>query len=320
LRLEDPSDGDTLVLESGSYYDANVAIDKSLTIRAANAATEAAIDPRVSVDAPTHSVTVQGLTLKSNLVIIAAESVDVLENRLQSNIDASQYESEEGDGALSVIGNLLESGGIITASDNAYIAGNTVLDGYINARASAWIVGNQVFRNGTSTIHIETSTSGRILGNRVNCLSGDDYCITSSASSSLIASNIIELGREARAMRLDGAEGIVRNNIVRGTIASRVPSAGAIRLNTTLSTATGNIVVEYNQTPISAFGNLVEVAHNLCFGNTYGCPSGGGNLEADPLFVDMDDYRLSPNSPAIDAGPADYNLADLDRTRNDIGA
>jgi hypothetical protein len=67
-------------------------------------------------------------------------------------------------------------------------------------------------------------------------------------------------------------------------------------------------------------------------------PSGGiGNIEADPLFVDPvgldgepetsdDDYRLSPVSPAIDAGHPDPSVYDACRPpgmggpRNDMGA
>jgi len=64
-----------------------------------------------------------------------------------------------------------------------------------------------------------------------------------------------------------------------------------------------------------------KVTHNLCFNNRYYCPEGSGNLNGvDPQFIDLVDYKLAPTSPAIDAGPPDQGLADLDRTRNDMGA
>ena len=62
------------------------------------------------------------------------------------------------------------------------------------------------------------------------------------------------------------------------------------------------------------------MTHNLCWNNSGTCPTGDGNLDADPQFVDLVDYALGPGSPAIDAGPTDFNLADLDRSRNDMGA
>jgi hypothetical protein len=61
------------------------------------------------------------------------------------------------------------------------------------------------------------------------------------------------------------------------------------------------------------------VTHNLCSNTFWRCPTDDGNLDADPEFVDAVDFELGAGSPAIDAGPPDEGLGDLDRTRNDMG-
>jgi len=67
------------------------------------------------------------------------------------------------------------------------------------------------------------------------------------------------------------------------------------------------------------------VGYNLIYGFQrqayFGCQPGEGALETDPLFVDehAGDFRLSPNSPCIDAGdPA--STRDPDGTVADLGA
>jgi hypothetical protein len=49
---------------------------------------------------------------------------------------------------------------------------------------------------------------------------------------------------------------------------------------------------------------------------------GGGNLAVAPLFAapDLEDYRLAPDSPGIDAGDPSPAFNDPDGSPNDIGA
>ncbi len=93
------------------------------------------------------------------------------------------------------------------------------------------------------------------------------------------------------------------------------------------STVQGNIVINgsNNGMPAITFINDTErtqsdASYNDCFNNAGNCGSTDGNISIDPDFVDFIDYVLSPgSSPAIDAGPANEHLNDLDGSRNDMG-
>ncbi len=46
----------------------------------------------------------------------------------------------------------------------------------------------------------------------------------------------------------------------------------------------------------------------ICYSNVMGGAPGVGNIDADPLFLGLDDYRLSCKSPCVDAGQVDAPL------------
>jgi hypothetical protein len=101
---------------------------------------------------------------------------------------------------------------------------------------------------------------------------------------------------------------------------------GMIHVNSN-STIQGNIVINgsNNSMPAIAFVNDTErtqsnVSHNDCHNNASDCGNTDGNINLDPDFVDSIDYVLSSgSSPAIDAGPTNEHLNDLDGSRNDMG-
>jgi len=83
----------------------------------------------------------------------------------------------------------------------------------------------------------------------------------------------------------------------------------------------GNIFVNYNDNilPAPSTGVDLNAQNNICFNNAVNCGTSNGNLASDPLFVDTVDYKPGTGSPAIDAGPSDAILSDLDTSRNDMG-
>ncbi len=93
------------------------------------------------------------------------------------------------------------------------------------------------------------------------------------------------------------------------------------------STVQGNIVLNgsNNSMPAIYFINDTErtqsnVSYNDCYNNVGDCGNTDGNINAEPDFVDTIDYELSAgSSPAIDTGPANEHLNDLDGSRNDMG-
>jgi hypothetical protein len=329
------SDGDTLVLRDGAYGGA-ATVDKSLTIRAADRLTEALVSDELTISGAGIEVTIQGLTFTQDVVAISASRVNILQNHwLARGINTINYKTSEGDGALLVVGNKLDGGSIYGVyTDGAYIGGNVLKNGYVHAYSSVWIVANEIHRDEQQAITVEGSGAiARVLGNRVSC---KDYfpmqCVRANIGGlAHIANNVIEITDllfqyvyEHSAIYTSGA-GYTRaiNNIIRGV----PPDAGyggcAIMTYTAGAQIMGNIILDYlsTQSPGTiCCAGACEITHNLCFNNSSDCPAGEGNLNVDPQFVDLADYKLSATSPAIDAGSPDYTLADLDRTRNDIGA
>jgi hypothetical protein len=68
------------------------------------------------------------------------------------------------------------------------------------------------------------------------------------------------------------------------------------------------------------WGNSSEDYFNNHTGSSFVPLPGTGEISADPLFVDTDDYRLGDGSPARDAGHPGPLYFDPDETRNDMGA
>jgi len=252
----------------------------------------------------------------------------LLENEwLTGEINCQSYKTTDGDGSLVIVGNTITSGRIYDVStDQAYIAGNKLLDGSITARSYCWIVGNSVLYTNTSNgIHTEGSYS-HIIANRVRC-TYNDSCILSESPFSYIAANIIEThiainSSEQTGIEAAGGHSVVVNNVVRGIYSTETRTGSAIYVTSPVARVSGNIIIDYfsiTATPIDVTSIDSEVTNNLCYNNSGDCPDGGENLDADPLFADTDNYMLQLGSPAIDAGPPDYSMADLDRSRNDMG-
>lgn len=319
------SDGDTLVLGEG-VFSGDVTVDRSLTIRPVNRATDALVTGIMNIAGNGISVTIQHLKLTQTMNVDEAASVRLLENDwLSGSINVSNYMSSEGDGTLVIVGNRLPAGTItVVRSDNAYIAGNTLLG--IQSETSGWIVGNEIGSPDKSEPVFTTGdVAVRIIANRVQCgPSWSGSCILAGSSFNLVSANAVEIyggsGTKIGILANGNGHSVLVNNVIRGS--GFLVTGSPIDVRSPSSRISGNIVLEYETTAsplIRVTSSITEVTHNLCFNNSGDCPIGDGNLNIDPQFVDLIDYQLEPTSPAIDAGPPDYGLADLDRTRNDMG-
>jgi hypothetical protein len=333
--LQAASSGDTLVLTEGAYV-GDVTIDKSLTIRAQSRGLQVIIaQGNFVVDGEGISVVLQGLTFDTTLDVSAAGDVKILENRFLANrhINVSDYRTDQGDGDLAIVGNILTAGANITNiySQDAYVAGNVLENGVIYANAPVWIVGNDVTcLNQYYCIYASNTQFARILGNRV---SWDPYNSSSARGAiyvpsglAIIAGNIIHAEMDYRYGSGIEANGTsyteITNNVVHddgdytGTFYGYgIRGGGAGRVS-------GNIILGFptNQSVAITASAGAVVKHNLCYETADTCASDPSNIVADPKFADLTDYRLAADSPAIDAGPPDEILADIDRTRNDMGA
>jgi len=341
--------GDTLVLEEGGYT-GDATVNKSLVIRARARAVIAMLDLTLTVTAPDAEVTLQGLSFGRSLVLTQAQSVRILENTFVggADIESAEYKTADGDGTLYVIGNRLLAGSSInkTAADNAYIAGNFVENGRIVIGASAWVVGNDVTFVGTSccsnsvsrsaiTVDGVAGTAARVLGNRARCFSGANcYGIgLNGVALSIVAGNLIEseavsaLGSGILLVGTGNHE--IRNNTI---YADTDPISGILGIGFTGSaTIVGNIIRGRYTDSVKAItgAGVLRPTQNVCYSarqtsfrsaTAGACQTSYGNHWQDPKLQDLVDFRPAADSPAIDAGPEDFAYADLDRTRNDIGA
>ena len=307
------SNGDTLILLDGNYL-GDVTVSKSLHIRADNRQITPMIEGVLTVAGVNIEVTLHGLTFSGVPVVSQASSVRILQNRFLSGIDLSTYTTVDGDGSLVFIGNNI--GALIFDNDDAYIAGNQL--GALSIASSAWVVGNKISGriSATSSGVVGDGAVVRIIGNRINCPDGSGSCVYLNLPISLVSNNIIlDTRRGYSDICIQGNTGehtVINNTLYDGTYDSDPDWDGLYKIDY----SKGNILFGFS----SPFASGGTHSNSLCFGGSGNCPAGNGNMNVDPQFVDLVDYRLSPTSPAIDAGPNDVELADLDRSRNDMGA
>ncbi|PID43058.1 MAG: hypothetical protein CSB48_07095 [Proteobacteria bacterium] len=337
--VADASSGDTLVLDYGSYVgNGDLVIDKSLTIRSMNAQTLTAIivGGAVTIDGTDIDVTLQGLGFSSlNVNVVAAADVKLLENKFVSGADANvtEYKTTDNDGRLTIVGNHFSVGSLITTinSEDAYIAGNTFDRGHIVSNASVWIVGNSIRgTNNTDVIHIDTVGFARVLANRVympGSVNDNRYDgIDIKAGAALVAGNIVQVNHNSSTYVRRGiyvhsaaAARVVNNVVDAGSITHYVYGGQSYGI-LAYGEVSGNMVINLQGRFKGIAGSSVEgVKNNLCFANTHNS-CGSAAITVDPKLIDRINYQLASDSPAIDAGSTNPLLADLDRSRNDIGA
>jgi hypothetical protein len=119
---------------------------------------------------------------------------------------------------------------------------------------------------------------------------------------------------------------VIINNTIYGNRGSLQPGYGIYVAGSEPADIRNNIVVNNDEYGICAPTTAV-LEYNLVWNHSVanycdGTSPGAGSLSIEPQFVDPanGDFHLAPTSPAIDAGDPASEYADLNGTRNDLGA
>lgn len=117
----------------------------------------------------------------------------------------------------------------------------------------------------------------------------------------------------------NGVLSFLHNTIVR----SKQGISSAILLKIGTLTAKSNIITNHS-IGIAAVGGTVEADYNLFYANNAnysGATEGDNDLTADPLFLSADegDYRLHPDSPAVDSAANPGVIDDINGKRRPLG-
>jgi hypothetical protein len=274
----------------------------------------------------THDAYRQGRGRATGEGIVAdGASPTIAGNRIVGNAPGGIRYRDEGEAReLRVAGNEIRwnatpgfGGGIFIEQSvgpngsNAFIYGNLIAGntaGHGGALAIRWGQGNRVIvENNTITGNLATTAAGiwTEKGHSDLFVEGNIFAENAGAAimvsdydpgSYLSAVNNTIVGNEDGILLEFGEEAIVKNNIIVGN------GTGVAR----------GYFLEFSSTYNDVWGNDVNYAD---------CSPGEGDISEDPLFVGgiPFDYRLTSESPCIDAGdPA--SPPDPDGTRADMGA
>ena len=170
------------------------------------------------------------------------------------------------------------------------------------------------------------------------------FCETSNP---LIVNNQIRLGEQAIGIQcIDSSQPIIANNYLEGNSQSHwgirgSASSSLLVINNIIRGFETAILSDSWSSPSSALmennilwdnetgvicdeSSSVQLSYNLFWNNGTdysGCSSDGGDLNADPMFVEPEvrDFHLREESPCINAGDPDPKYNDPDGSRNDMG-
>lgn len=333
--IANAADGDILLLESGVYNaTADINVNKSLIIRSVSKHQSPVIAKTMKIYSGSEgSAILQGLHFENTapLYIYSGRSVSLLQNTFNSIVYIGDFRTAQGDGEqLNIIGNrFLLEGGYIYGTINiegTYIAGNTFEQNQnLACGTGASIIGNSFENNTAYAVQISTLSPVRIIGNRIKISNYGSGAIamasTYNNTGAIIANNIVEISAAPEwtfpISYIYGSGHRISNNVF-----VRRDADGQIAVTNTSYALTGGTPTSYIFGNISiGFGHLTTAAssrlkNNLCTSGT--CTITG--LTDDIRLTDYLNYRPLADSPAIDAGPVDFEYADTDRSRNDIGA
>ena len=355
------AEGDTILLESGVYTNADAQIEMgvSLTIKAASAAASPVIQDSLYVPQgqSVDKLTVQGIQVDEiGAFQSTLNEVEILETVLVNS--ASEFRDLR---KFTMIGSTTfcsvnKNPYFSISADEAVIAGNNFcvqsgssFSSTDKGNQSITVIGNTFTSiSSSSSLSLHYWAEAIIAGNRFTqqwAMPGETYAavgesysfIRNSSNERLLVRNNIFKNDPTR---LSGAVELLRfapltyvenlyfeNNLVDAANAPIwVPDLGESEqagmmeyASQTPITLQGNIFINYqdNILPLPATELDAGAQYNLCYNNSTNCGTDNGNLETDPMLVNG--YKLDSSSPAVDAGPVDPMLSDLDATRNNMG-
>lgn len=269
-----------------------------------------------------QTVKLRGNTIRSNgvfggydcigggICVDCSEFAEILGNTIESNYFwVNGYDPH----------NTLGAGAYLQVYGELTVKGNTVNDNYLTDYPRLYVLeGSGMYVTGCPTkvtitwntftdnqteallLHVTAPMDSLLVAR--NAIYGDFRGIYCRNCGPRIENNTIYLttGYGIRTSLADSLDLHIRNNIIAGT------------------TDGPGILAEGSYVP----GLFYNDVWNNAGGNYQGLEPGQFDIHEDPLFVDPErgDFRLTEESPCIDAGDPDPQYNDPDGSRNDIGA
>ena len=313
----------------------------------------------ITVSSPTGvgAVTIQGLDFVGGgtggfIRLLNAKDFNLLENTFSGvTLD---LDSVTGGYKCYIIGNTSSRSSYnydVYSDVECYVAGNTFEGVYQLVSYSTYFIGNRVVTSSNSQ-NPTVLYSAFNIGNEFvwdvdanTALGAAQYFMVRaytpyapySTYSPLYVNNIFKvigsgpptdiLGMEALRTEIQPQRPQIRNNVIDySSFTGSSQSYGGMIYSRYPSFLQSNIIVNGLDNSMNALGfynastrDNSEISYNLCYNNAAHCGTTDGNLTSSPAFVNFTDYQLEAFSPAVDAGPPNEHLADLDGSTNDMG-
>jgi Right handed beta helix region/Abnormal spindle-like microcephaly-assoc'd, ASPM-SPD-2-Hydin len=333
------SNGDTVQVSAGTYYETINFNGKAITVTSANGPGTTTIDGSKGNYTPT-------VTFFSNETKTSVLSGFTIQNAYYEQISISSS-------SPTIQGNIIRgfssgnAAGIAIQNGSAIIQGNLIV-GNAQAGVSSYSgSGSQITGNliaGNSAVGVVLNYSSALDSVQQNTIiengnGGISYYSFGSAGVTLVQNLIagnLNLGLNVAAN--GGPVTMISNTIASnqaGCCGQNSPTEAQIDQFNTSTTIQNNLIVAAGESPafscssyVSApvfTNNDVFAANNSAYSGSCPDPTGAnGNISADPLFVDLlsDNFHIQPGSPAIDAGinsAPDEPKTDFDGDARSVG-
>lgn len=324
--------GDTIKVVAGTYSEVVTIAEKLILIAQPGTEVVSGSDA-FALNAGSGGTVISGFTIYGRVIINSYPSTEV--NRIVL-VNNTVYNSFFQVGGVVVLANNTIYGkgfvsGIYFASpgvagNEAVIFNNHLRGCVLNIQAGLVnIVANRIDSVGGTAIYMPYVNSGvnygslKIVGNIIDsCLTGMSIANSNVACTGrLIANNVITNCPTAFSFSASGQDwqGVYHNNVI---------------YNSTTASFTGTTPAS---STVSFFGNIAQncggnasVSNSVwqynCFSSAGTVPTGTGNINTDPLFVNASagDFNLQGGSPCINTGHPAFIYTDTDKTRSNMGA